>query len=85
MVVFSFLDPIQWSTDQVLHWVVWVMKEFSMTDVDLATLNISGRELCALNQEDFFQRVPRGEILWSHLELLRKCIKFELLSIYVVT
>ncbi|TKC52346.1 hypothetical protein EI555_017782, partial [Monodon monoceros] len=67
-------DPIQWSTDQVLHWVVWVMKEFSMTDIDLTTLNISGRELCSLNQEDFFQRVPRGEILWSHLELLRKYV-----------
>ncbi|KFZ59628.1 GA-binding protein alpha chain, partial [Antrostomus carolinensis] len=57
-------DPVQWSTDQVLHWVVWVMKEFSMTDIDLN----------ALSQEDFFQRVPRGEILWSHLELLRKYV-----------
>ncbi|KAH0624889.1 hypothetical protein JD844_032772 [Phrynosoma platyrhinos] len=33
-------DPVQWSTDQVLHWVVWVMKEFSMTDIDLNTLNV---------------------------------------------
>ncbi|NXG84977.1 GABPA protein, partial [Stercorarius parasiticus] len=66
-------DPVQWSTDQVLHWVVWVMKEFSMTDIDLNALGIPGRELCSLSQEDFFQRVPRGEILWSHLELLRKC------------
>ncbi|NWU36327.1 GABPA protein, partial [Hylia prasina] len=67
-------DPVQWSTDQVLHWVVWVMKEFSMTDIDLNALSIPGRDLCNLSQEDFFQRVPRGEILWSHLELLRKCI-----------
>ncbi|NXQ29532.1 GABPA protein, partial [Alaudala cheleensis] len=66
-------DPVQWSTDQVLHWVVWVMKEFSMTDIDLNALSIPGRDLCNLSQEDFFQRVPRGEILWSHLELLRKC------------
>lgn len=69
-----FPDPVQWSTDQVLHWVVWVMKEFSMTDIDLNALSIPGRELCSLSQEDFFQRVPRGEILWSHLELLRKCM-----------
>ncbi|XP_052651046.1 LOW QUALITY PROTEIN: GA-binding protein alpha chain [Harpia harpyja] len=66
--------PVQWSTDQVLHWVVWVMKEFSMTDIDLNALSIPGRELCSLSQEDFFQRVPRGEILWSHLELLRKYV-----------
>ncbi|NXU59089.1 GABPA protein, partial [Turnix velox] len=68
-------DPVQWSTDQVLHWVVWVMKEFSMTDIDLNALGIPGRELCSLSQEDFFQRVPRGEILWSHLELLRKSVQ----------
>ncbi|NXK51345.1 GABPA protein, partial [Chauna torquata] len=69
-------DPVQWSTDQVLHWVVWVMKEFSMSDIDLNALSIPGRELCSLTQEDFFQRVPRGEILWSHLELLRKCMGY---------
>ncbi|NXP61090.1 GABPA protein, partial [Chloropsis cyanopogon] len=67
-------DPAHWSTDQVLHWVVWVMKEFSMTDVDLNALSIPGEDLCNLSQEDFFLRVPRGEILWSHLELLRKCM-----------
>lgn len=77
-----FLDPVQWSTDQVLHWVVWVMKEFSMTDIDLNTLSIPGRELCSLSQEDFFQRVPRGEILWSHLELLRKCTCVFLASVF---
>lgn len=50
------------------------MKEFSMSDIDLNALSIPGRELCSLSQEDFFQRVPRGEILWSHLELLRKYV-----------
>ncbi|NXX15337.1 GABPA protein, partial [Podargus strigoides] len=68
-------DPVQWSTDQVLHWVVWVIKEFSMTDIDLNALSIPGQELCSLSQEEFFQRVPRGEILWSHLELLRKSVQ----------
>ncbi|KAM4046421.1 GA-binding protein alpha chain [Anomaloglossus baeobatrachus] len=67
-------DPLQWSTDQVLHWVLWVMKEFGMTDINVNALGIPGRELCQIGQEDFFQRVPRGEILWSHLELLRKYV-----------
>ncbi|XP_010130041.1 PREDICTED: GA-binding protein alpha chain, partial [Buceros rhinoceros silvestris] len=67
-------DPVQWSVDQVLHWVVWVIKEFSMSDIDLSALSIPGQELCSLSQEEFFQRVPRGEILWSHLELLRKYV-----------
>ncbi|NXU98322.1 GABPA protein, partial [Cettia cetti] len=77
-------DPVQWSTDQVLHWVVWVMKEFSMTDIDLNALSIPGRDLCNLSQEDFFQRVPRGEILWSHLELLRKCMAVWFLAVQII-
>ncbi|NXI27025.1 GABPA protein, partial [Sterrhoptilus dennistouni] len=76
-------DPVQWSTDQVLHWVVWVMKEFSMTDIDLNALSIPGRDLCNLSQDDFFQRVPRGEILWSHLELLRKCMAFWVFGVII--
>ncbi|XP_069492486.1 GA-binding protein alpha chain isoform X3 [Ambystoma mexicanum] len=67
-------DPIQWSTDQVLHWVVWVIKEFGMDEIDISSLSMPGQDLCELSQEDFFQRVPRGEILWSHLELLRKYV-----------
>ncbi|XP_041067057.1 GA-binding protein alpha chain isoform X1 [Carcharodon carcharias] len=67
-------DPIQWSVDQVLHWAVWVMKEFAMIDVDVKDLNILGKDLCGLSQEEFLQRVPKGEILWSHLELLRKYV-----------
>ncbi|NXP92677.1 GABPA protein, partial [Passerina amoena] len=76
-------DPVQWSTDQVLHWVVWVMEEFSMTDIDLNALSIPGRDLCNLSQEDFFQRVPRGEILWSHLELLRKCMVINKICLFL--
>ncbi|KAK6485412.1 GA-binding protein alpha chain-like isoform X1 [Huso huso] len=67
-------DPVQWTADQVIHWAVWVMKEFSMVDVDVASIHIPGRELCGFTQEDFLQRVPHGEILWSHLELLRKYV-----------
>ncbi|XP_069053882.1 GA-binding protein alpha chain [Lepisosteus oculatus] len=67
-------DPVQWTADQVIHWAMWVMKEFGMLDVDVSGIHIAGRELCSLTQEDFLQRVPHGEILWSHLELLRKYV-----------
>ncbi|XP_032888285.1 GA-binding protein alpha chain isoform X1 [Amblyraja radiata] len=67
-------DPIQWSVDQVLHWAVWVMKEFVMLDVDVKDLSMLGKDLCSLSQEEFLLRVPKGEILWSHLELLRKYV-----------
>ncbi|XP_076120017.1 GA-binding protein alpha chain [Alosa pseudoharengus] len=67
-------DPVQWTADQVIHWAVWVMKEFSIEEMEVGSIHIPGRDLCSLNQDEFLQRVPNGEILWSHLELLRKYV-----------
>uniref|UniRef100_A0A7N6BGF0 GA-binding protein alpha chain n=1 Tax=Anabas testudineus TaxID=64144 RepID=A0A7N6BGF0_ANATE len=66
-------DPMLWTADQVIHWAVWVMKEFNIDEMEIGSIHIPGRELCAFSQEEFLQKVPNGEILWSHLELLRKC------------
>lgn len=66
-------DPVLWSADQVIHWAVWVMKEFNIDEMEIGSIHIPGRDLCSFNQEEFLQKVPNGEILWSHLELLRKC------------
>lgn len=66
-------DPVLWTADQVIHWAVWVMKEFNIDEMEIGSIHIPGRELCAFSQEQFLQKVPNGEILWSHLELLRKC------------
>lgn len=62
-----------WTADQVIHWAVWVMKEFNIDEMEIGSIHIPGRELCGFSQEEFLQKVPNGEILWSHLELLRKC------------
>lgn len=57
----------------MIHWAVWVMKEFNIDEMEIGSIHIPGRDLCAFSQEEFLQKVPNGEILWSHLELLRKC------------
>ncbi|XP_050975589.1 LOW QUALITY PROTEIN: GA-binding protein alpha chain [Labeo rohita] len=67
-------DPVQWTADQVIHWAVWVMKEFGIEEMEVGGIHIPGRQLCGFSQEEFLQRVPSGEILWSHLELLRKYV-----------
>jgi len=67
-------DPVQWTADQVIHWAVWVMKEFNIDEMEVGGIHILGRDLCSFSQEEFLQRVPSGEILWSHLELLRKYV-----------
>uniref|UniRef100_A0A8C6TKY9 GA-binding protein alpha chain n=1 Tax=Neogobius melanostomus TaxID=47308 RepID=A0A8C6TKY9_9GOBI len=68
-------DPVLWTADQVIHWAVWVMKEFNIDEMEIGSLHIPGRELCNFSQEEFLQKVPSGEILWSHLELLRKSVQ----------
>uniref|UniRef100_A0A671W019 GA binding protein transcription factor subunit alpha n=1 Tax=Sparus aurata TaxID=8175 RepID=A0A671W019_SPAAU len=67
-------DPVLWSADQVIHWAVWVMKEFNIDEMEIGSIHIPGRDLCGFSQEEFLQKVPNGEILWSHLELLRKYV-----------
>uniref|UniRef100_A0A8D0D8E9 GA-binding protein alpha chain n=1 Tax=Sander lucioperca TaxID=283035 RepID=A0A8D0D8E9_SANLU len=67
-------DPVLWSADQVIHWAVWVMKEFNIDEMEIGSIHIPGRDLCSFSQEEFLQKVPNGEILWSHLELLRKSV-----------
>lgn len=57
----------------MIHWAVWVMKEFNIDEMEIGAIHIPGRELCSFTHEEFLQKVPSGEILWSHLELLRKC------------
>lgn len=49
------------------------MKEFNIDEMEIGSIHIPGRDLCSFSQEEFLQKVPNGEILWSHLELLRKC------------
>ncbi|TKS66991.1 GA-binding protein alpha chain [Collichthys lucidus] len=67
-------DPVLWTADQVIHWAVWVMKEFNIDEMEIGSIHIPGRDLCSFSQEEFLQKVPNGEILWSHLELLRKYV-----------
>ncbi|CAL8322534.1 unnamed protein product [Merluccius merluccius] len=67
-------DPVLWSADQVIHWAVWVMKEFNIDEMEIGAIHIPGRDLCSFTHEEFLQKVPSGEILWSHLELLRKYV-----------
>lgn len=64
---------MSWTPDQVIHWAVWVMKEFNIDEMEIGSIHIPGRDLCSFSQDQFLHKVPNGEILWSHLELLRKC------------
>ncbi|XP_078593945.1 GA-binding protein alpha chain-like isoform X3 [Branchiostoma floridae x Branchiostoma japonicum] len=70
------LDPMEWTEENVAQWVEWVIQEFSLDGMDPHHFQATGKDLCNLQQKDFLARSPagKGEILWTHLELLRKSI-----------
>ncbi|XP_035668516.1 GA-binding protein alpha chain-like isoform X2 [Branchiostoma floridae] len=70
------LDPMEWTEENVAQWVEWVIQEFSLDGMDPHHFQATGKDLCSLQQKDFLARSPagKGEILWTHLELLRKSI-----------
>jgi len=72
-------DPRDWSQDHVAHWLSWAIREFSLgsgahIDSFITSLSMSGKELCAMNKQDFISRAPlfMGDILWAHLEILQR-------------
>ena len=66
---------MQWSELHVRHWIDWAIKEFHLEGVNPESFRISGRQLCEMTHPDFVKLIPfdRGDIFWTHLELLRKC------------
>ncbi|XP_072165787.1 protein C-ets-1-like isoform X2 [Diadema setosum] len=67
-------DPSQWTECQVVAWVLWAIKEFSLEGVSVTNFRISGRDLCSLPKTDFLSRAPpfMGDILWEHIDMLKK-------------
>nr|XP_054760374.1 transforming protein p54/c-ets-1-like [Lytechinus pictus] len=67
-------DPSKWSECQVVAWVLWAIKEFSLEGVSVSNFRIIGRDLCTLPKADFLSRAPpfMGDILWEHIDMLRK-------------
>ena len=41
------------SVQHVKLWIQWAVRQFNLTGIKLSDWNMSGEELCALNNEDF--------------------------------
>ena len=81
-------DPCRWAECQVVAWVLWAIKEFSLEGVAVNNFRITGHDLCALPKIDFLSRAPpfMGDILWEHIDMLRKGgSKKKMLEIWVFT
>jgi GA-binding protein transcription factor alpha len=51
------------------------MEEFKVKFVDDSMWNITGNQLSQMTAEEFQKKVPLDphNMLWTHIELLRKC------------
>ncbi|XP_035672586.1 transforming protein p54/c-ets-1-like isoform X2 [Branchiostoma floridae] len=67
-------DPRQWSDTQVLQWVSWASREFSLHGIRPSNFTVTGRELCSMDKDRFLSLAPPfvGDILWEHLDMLQK-------------
>ena len=70
-------DPEKWDRSQVKHWAEWAQKEFPQAAFDPRSndWDMEGTQLVSLTHEEFKDKVfgDPGDLLWTHLELLRKC------------
>uniref|UniRef100_H3AC09 Transcription factor ETV6 n=1 Tax=Latimeria chalumnae TaxID=7897 RepID=H3AC09_LATCH len=77
---FSFLgiQPSLWSKDDVIHWLRWAEKEYSLRRTDRNKFEMNGKALCLLTKDDFRYRSPSsGDVLYEllqHIKLQRKTI-----------
>ncbi|XP_019714328.1 protein C-ets-1-like [Hippocampus comes] len=68
-------DPTRWSEWEVNHWLGWCRAEFGLRLSGSDLKGLRGRELCRLDREAFLGLVSdctAGEILWEHLEIMRR-------------
>ncbi|XP_070711355.1 protein C-ets-1-like [Pempheris klunzingeri] len=68
-------DPALWSDWVVNYWLDWCQAEFSLHCLGSDLRGLQGSELCGLDRESFLALMSdctAGEILWEHLETMRK-------------
>ncbi|XP_070978032.1 protein C-ets-1-like isoform X2 [Oncorhynchus clarkii lewisi] len=68
-------DPKLWSEWEVNHWLDWCQAEFGLQSLGSDWRGLPGSELCTLDREAFLDLssdYTAGEILWEHLETMRR-------------
>ncbi|CAL9694552.1 unnamed protein product [Knipowitschia caucasica] len=68
-------DPMMWSEWELNHWLDWCQAEFGLPCVGAELRGLQGPELCALDRDTFLSLTmdcTSGEILWEHLDSMRK-------------
>lgn len=63
-------DPIDWSTGNVQKWLLWTEHLYRLPHAGKAFQDLTGKDLCAMSEEEFRQRSPQcGDTLHAHLDI----------------
>ncbi|XP_034471055.1 protein c-ets-2-A-like [Hippoglossus hippoglossus] len=76
-------DPTLWSEWEVNHWLDWCQAEFGLHCLGSDLRGLQGSELCGLDREDFQSLTSdctAREILWEHLETMRREYEYDFSS-----
>ncbi|XP_075030334.1 SAM pointed domain-containing Ets transcription factor isoform X1 [Calonectris borealis] len=63
-------DPADWSPGNVQKWILWTEHQYRLPQIGKSFQELSGKDLCAMSEEQFCQRSPAcGDILHAHLDI----------------
>ncbi|XP_054837996.1 transcription factor ETV7 isoform X2 [Eublepharis macularius] len=66
------IQPSLWSKDDVIHWLRWAEKEYSLRETDESKFEMNGKALCILTKDDFRFRAPNsGDVLYELLQYIK--------------
>ncbi|XP_014376136.2 transcription factor ETV7 isoform X4 [Alligator sinensis] len=66
------IQPSLWSKDDVIHWLRWAEKEYSLRPTDESKFEMNGKALCILTKDDFRYRAPSsGDVLYELLQYIK--------------
>ncbi|KAF6113691.1 ETS variant transcription factor 7 [Phyllostomus discolor] len=66
------IQPALWSREDVLHWLRWAEREYSLQHTSEHGFEMNGRALCLLTKDDFRFRAPgSGDVLYELLQYIK--------------
>ncbi|XP_038142211.1 transcription factor ETV7 isoform X1 [Cyprinodon tularosa] len=67
------INPSLWDKEDVVHWLHWAQKEYSLRRPEKGRFEMNGRALCLLTKEDFRRRCPSsGDVLYEILQCVKQ-------------
>ncbi|XP_072212151.1 transcription factor ETV7 isoform X7 [Excalfactoria chinensis] len=66
------IQPSLWSKDDVVYWLRWAEREYSLQQTDESKFEMNGKALCILTKDDFRFRAPSsGDVLYELLQYIK--------------